>query len=148
MQKYVKIIFTFSFFSSLNFAFKYCRSVKIACILTHFPVFVFFLLFYILPIHDIWMYKCYKVWKSQWRCCPLLAAVAIITTMNSALCNKMGLVPKQKPIRVMIMGQPGVGKTGNETCFLWNFFLKAVKRTQKYFKLLGIYLILKFANTR
>lgn len=26
----------------------------------------------------------------------------------------MGLVPKPKPIRVMIMGQPGVGKTGKQ----------------------------------
>lgn len=44
--------------------------------------------------------------------------------MTSTLYNKIGLIPKQKPIRVMIMGQPGVGKTGKQPTFSFIFELR------------------------
>ncbi|VVC24843.1 Small GTP-binding protein domain,P-loop containing nucleoside triphosphate hydrolase,Small GTPase [Cinara cedri] len=43
--------------------------------------------------------------------------------MASMLYNKMGLIPKQKPIRVMIMGQPGVGKTALLVRFVTKRFI-------------------------
>ncbi|XP_026812249.1 ras-related and estrogen-regulated growth inhibitor [Rhopalosiphum maidis] len=43
--------------------------------------------------------------------------------MTSTLYNKIGLIPKQKPIRVMIMGQPGVGKTALLVRFVTKKFI-------------------------
>ncbi|XP_025405752.1 ras-related and estrogen-regulated growth inhibitor isoform X2 [Sipha flava] len=46
-----------------------------------------------------------------------------LNTMTTTLCNKMGLIPKQKRIRVMIMGQPGVGKTALLVRFVTKKFI-------------------------